>query len=153
MIYRIAIYTIEAGVRKFSHYATAEELILLKVDVNGKVFQMTDMRSTSHPTKMVINWDVVSPGVYSILDWQDVSATHEVEWGFMQNNKPYYVNDRLESKDEETIYYDTKHQCFAIGCRWLELRGENGETEVCCDVCQIPDDCGKVIGNSTKTPN
>ena len=130
MIHRIAIYRTENGQRKFDHYATPEEMKYLRVNADGKV-EMADV-------------DPYTP--HEFYGWLDVSSTHEVEWGFVQNNKPYYVNDRLESKDEETIYYDTKHQGFAIGCRWLELRGENGETEICCDVCNIFDDCGKVIG-------
>ena len=126
MIYRIAIYRHENGRRKFDHYATAEELKYLRVNAEGKVERL-HISTPTMGTDLVLRYEV---------KWLDSSATHEVEWGFVQNNKPYYVNDRLESKNEETIYYDTKHQCFAIGCRWLELRGENGETEICCDVCQ-----------------
>lgn len=135
MIYRIAIYRYENGRRKFDHYATPEEMKYLRVNADGKVEQM-DIEDLECDLNLIDSFN----------GWLDVSSTHEVEWGFVQNNKPYYVNDRLESKDEETIYYDTKHQGFAIGCRWLELRGENGETEICCDVCNIFDDCGKVIG-------
>lgn len=154
MIYRIAIYRTENGQRVFDHYATPEEMKYLRVNADGKVeiIESADSRSElpspNLPCFETGEWfaddDYYSGSIYS--QWIDVSSTHEVEWGFVQNNKPYYVNDRLESENEETIYYDTRHQGFAIGCRWLELRGENGETEICCDVCNIFDDCGKVIG-------
>jgi hypothetical protein len=146
MLYRIAIYKIVDGKRVFDHYAS-DEMKYLRPMADGRGVET--INTPGNPLSDIFSFyyeqhGQLTPKMWKLGDWQDVSDTHEVEWGF---EKEYYVGDMIESKNEETIFYDTEQQCFAIGVRWLELRGENGETEVMCDVMNIPDNCGNVIGN------
>jgi len=105
MIYRIAIKD-EQG--KFLRYANVREMKYLRVSVDGKV------------EKLIVNTSIdVFPPRFPLLDialendsddetisiygaWQDVSATHEVEWGTIDLHKPIYVNDIMrKSKQKE----------------------------------------------------
>lgn len=82
MIYRIAVY--RDG--KFDHYATPEELCLLRVNADGRVEAlMVNGSLVTHPPRfhlldVELDDDGDTPmGVYG--KWYDVSDTHKVEWG------------------------------------------------------------------------
>lgn len=139
MIYRIRIMRLENGKLVFDRYADKTEMQKLRVNADGKVEEY----------KLAIYKDIPPDGdVKADVFWFDVSATHFVEWGFEMNGKKYYENDKLESQIDETIYYNTNHQCFAIGMMWLEVCGSNGENETCYDVSNIYDGLNpNVIGN------
>jgi len=135
MNYRIRIMKSENGKLVFDRYASDAELEVLKPKADGSGVERAEVLPhiiTGKPT----------------LVFDDVSDTHFVEWGFEMNGKKYYENDKLESQIDETIYYNTNHQCFAIGMMWLEVCGSNGENETCYDVSNIYDGFNpNVIGN------
>jgi hypothetical protein len=127
MIYRIAIYRSENGVRKFDHYATPEEMKYLRVNADGKVeiIESADSRSElpSHnlPCFKTGEWvaedEYYSGSIYS--QWLDVSATHEVEWGFVLEGNKYFQNDIIYNKHDKnkylTIMWDADDCQFVIG--------------------------------------
>ena len=115
MIYRIKI--VKDG--KFVRYAIDEELMELRVNSDGKIEALV--------TVMVRN-------NFAGFQWQDVSDTHEVEWGlYFNGNKkkyPIYVGDILSITEDE-IGTDTEwvrkkyrienaHQLFGI---WSDCEG------------------------------
>lgn len=111
MIYRIAIY--ENG--RFSHYADEHELEFLRVSANGKVEELK--------WNSCYNNDYGQGGWINLRTlgsfWQDVSDTHEVEWGthLRDWNTTIYVDDVIETisgkgvvcLDEYGFYYQTIH--------------------------------------------
>ena len=84
MIYRISIGKKEDGKWVRDHYATDEELHYLKIMPNGNVAQIFIGESLVMPLPNFHIIDVESEDgndtfvVYG--HWQDVSATHRVEW-------------------------------------------------------------------------
>jgi hypothetical protein len=132
MIYRIAIYRNDNGKMVFDHYATKDELYLLKVAPDGRVFNMVQSRSSDPPMRPVIDWYQINNTIYS-LEWQDVSETHRVEWGFTFEGNQYFQNDILKvwitkCDDEQElnefyyakIYYDHTYDCLMIHDTCLE---------------------------------
>lgn len=104
MIYRIAVY--RDG--KFDHYATPEELCLLRVNADGRVEAlMVNGSLVTHPPRfhlldVELDDDGDTPmGVYG--KWYDVSDTHKVEWGWDFNPGRLYDNDILQSGGIVTV--------------------------------------------------
>jgi len=84
--HRIAIGKVVNGEWKFDHYATSQELELLKVSQDGRVFDMVQSRDNEPPLRPVIDWYQINNTVYT-LEWVDVSDTHRIEWGMETNDK------------------------------------------------------------------
>jgi len=106
MIYRIKI--VNDG--KFVRYAIDEELMELRVNSDGKIEALV--------TVMVRN-------KFAGFQWQDVSATHEVEWGCVHEGIELYENDIVTAEyylfqDEGKynyrglINYDKESHCMAL---------------------------------------
>lgn len=120
MIHRIAIYRYENGERKFDHYATDEEIKYLRVNAEGKVEKLNVNHGMAvyPPRFMVLQIDLDKQlGDNSFIpvyaQWLDVSATHEVEWGFVwHDGKVFYENDIIARNygNPKPIVRVIKHQ-------------------------------------------
>ena len=84
--YRISIGKVVNGEWKFDHYARSQELELLKVSPDGRVFNMVQSQDYEPPVRQVIDWYKANNTIYT-LEWVDVSDTHRIEWGIKTYDK------------------------------------------------------------------
>jgi hypothetical protein len=109
MIYRIAIYRNDNGKMVFDHYATNEEISILRINTSGKV------------EKLGIKYWQYTVNNERLIEtyWYDVSSTHEVEWGFVIEGNKYFQNDIIYNKHYKnkylTIMWDADDCQFVIG--------------------------------------
>lgn len=123
MLYRIRIMKEVDGKLEFDHYATDEEMRFLRITPDGMVEKISCLPYNSGDA-----YDS-----YIFFDYDDVSATHFVEWGVSHDGidlydgdivtAPYYLfQDEGKYNYHGLIYYDEESYC--IGLRYVCVNKE-----------------------------